>query len=129
MRGTKQAFILMYEMKPEVGISLQALYDFRCTGSQNKLRLTQAMAKHMREILWLLYFTETEAASVADTFIQCMFWKEFKLWRLKKKNIFNSQHCSLWVEWIHGVDLIEDRAGVHKDLPDMIVVSPANLSK
>ncbi len=115
----------VYEIKPEVGISLPALYDFRCTGSQNKLRLTQALAKHMREILWFLYFTETEAASVADTYLV------YVLGRVKKKktNIYNSQHCSFWVEWIHGVDLIEDRAGVHKDLPDMIVVSPANVSK
>ncbi len=27
------------------------------------------MAKHVREILWLLYFTETEATSVADTYL------------------------------------------------------------
>lgn len=86
------------------------------------------MAKHVREILWLLYFTETEATSVADTYLVYVLGRVQTV-ETEKKNIYNSQHCSLWVEWIHGVDLIEDCAGVHKDLPDMIVVSPANVYK
>lgn len=84
----------------------------------------------------LLHFTETEATSVVDTLVYVLgrvqtVETEKKRIKKKKKNyrVHYSQHCSLWVEWIHGVDLIEDCAGVHKDLPDMVVVSPANLDK
>lgn len=37
----------------------------------------------------------------------------------------NSQHCSLWVEWFHGVDLVEHSACVHQDLPDVVVIASA----
>jgi len=39
-KKAKQAFILKCEAKSEVGLSLKAACIFRCTGSQNKLRLT-----------------------------------------------------------------------------------------
>lgn len=41
----------------------------------------------------------------------------------------NSQNSSLWVERLHGVDLVEDCARIHQDLPNVVVIAPVGRKK
>lgn len=39
-----------------------------------------------------------------------------------ERTLRHSQHSSLWIEWFHGIDLVENCACVHQDLPDVVVI-------
>lgn len=48
---------------------------------------------------------------------------------IKLKAIFlfkHSQHSSLWVERFRGVDLVENGACVHQNLPDVVMIPSTN---
>lgn len=34
----------------------------------------------------------------------------------------HSQHSRLWIEWLRRIDLVENGACVHQDLPDVVVI-------
>lgn len=43
----------------------------------------------------------------------------------RKRTSTDLQHSSFWVEWFHSVDLVEHRACIHQDLPDVVVITPS----